>query len=144
VNHLYEAFSPPFASCPSRYRGVAAFRSDSSGRHRGTKVVHESSSEECGSRCSIYEAAHHAKWSWVHKAPYTPHPIVFHPDGILSQNHGWTAKWEITGEREITVTLEGRKAVLHFDREVKKFRGTDFDGHRQIWGEIADDQIRSA
>jgi hypothetical protein len=108
------------------------------------KAPGESSRKQIPNAAEFRKLLTRAQWSWEHKAPFTPHPIVFRNDGTVEQFHGWTAKWTITGEHEVTVTFNGKQAVLQFDREIANFRGTDFDGHRSIWGKAIEKKNESA
>lgn len=111
----------------------------------GLKASGESPVKDIRSDAQFAKRLTSAQWSWEHKPPFTPHPVAFLADGTIKQSHGWTGKWAITGEREVTVTVGDKHAVIHFNAGITKFHGTsEFDRSRDIWGDIAVDETRSA
>ena len=68
-------------------------------------------------------------WLWDGSEKIYPGTIEFENDGTGSHGARNNMKWQMTGEREITITHATRgTAVIHVDDAVETFVGTDYNG----------------
>ena len=68
-------------------------------------------------------------WTWVCSDPSDQGTIQFAEDGTGSHGARGNIKWEVTTNREITITHPTKgTAVIRLAADSKSFRGTGYDG----------------
>ena len=80
------------------------------------------------------------KWSWYDDGTHAPKgrdSIVLYANHTGLHTHT-SFTWEKTGDRQITLTSkkDRRKAVITWDKDLKKYSGRDFDGRSRVRGEL--------
>ena len=79
-------------------------------------------------------------WGWEPKGREKVHHVIrFYQDGIARVPGGFSAAWEITGLREVTLTIKkprraDRTSKLSFDPNFSHYEAVDFDNRNTVKG----------